>query len=155
MNCRIIVYDLEYSLDRLPCLVKSRELAGAGRVEKPEDAYRIFEKVFHPALKTEEYVYLMCCDGAGNIVGMFVVSHGTVVSALQNIRGIMLRALLCNASGIIVAHNHPSGECRISREDEECFQKLKEICRIMEVALLDNLILGCGSYLSFKEERLL
>lgn len=155
MNSRIIVYDLEYNMNRLPCLVKCGEYAGVWKVEKPEDAYKIFEKVFCPGLKTEEYVYLMCCDSAGYIVGMFVVSQGTVVSALQNIRGIMLRALLCNASGIIVAHNHPSGECKISKEDEGCFQKLKEICGMMEVALLDNLILGCGNYLSFKEERLL
>ena len=153
----IKVFKVEYDLERMPCLVKEHDTMYSDEitVEAPKTAFEILNDVFHPALKTEEYIYLMACDTAGHVKGLFVVSQGMVNGTLLNIQGIFTRTLLCNASKIIVAHNHPSRNCFISKEDEACCNKLKAACEIMEITLLDFMILGEWEYCSFREKYLL
>ena len=67
----------------------------------------------------------------------------------------MQRALLCNASRIMVAHNHPSGDSSPSREDKKSTMKIKEACDLMGISLLDHIIIGEDEYFSFKAEGLL
>ena len=151
------VYSLEYDFDRKCSLVKERDTIFSDEiaVNNAKTAYNIFNQVFFPATKTEEYMYLMCLDAQLKVKGLFVVSQGSINSALQNIRGIFTRALLCNATCIITAHNHPSGECIISKQDEQCYKKLKAACEIVGITLMDFLILYDWEYYSFNEKGLL
>lgn len=148
------VYSLEYDLDRKCSLVKERDTIFSDEivVNNVKTAYNIFNQVFFPATKTEEYMYLMCLDAQLKVKGLFVVSQGSINSALQNIRGIFTRALLCNATCIITAHNHPSGECIISKQDEQCYKKLKKSGELMEITIADNIIIGNDKFVSFNEK---
>lgn len=150
------IYEVRYNKCRKPHLVRvaDTEVKKSTRVESPEEAWRVFEAAFSASMQSEEYVYLMCCDSKMYIIGLFIVSHGNVNSALINMYGIFQRVLLCNAASIIVAHNHPSGKCDISMDDRKVFDKLKDACKLMEVNLQDNMILGNKRYLSFREEDL-
>ncbi len=60
-------------------------------------------------------------------------------------------ALLANAVGIIVAHNHPSGEAKPSAEDKELTKRLKEACNLVGINLVDHIIVGNGKYTSFMD----
>lgn len=153
----IKVFRMEYDLDKLPCLEVEHHIGYSDLfiVDKPKVAYDIFREAFHPELKVEEYMYLMACDAADHVKGLFIVSQGMVNGTLLNIHGIMVRALLCGANRIIVAHNHPSGNCVISKEDEVCCKQLKSACEIMGITLMDFMILGDWKYSSFKEMWLL
>lgn len=153
----IKVFRMEYDLFRLPCLEEEYSIGYVDSfvIDKPRIAYEIFREAFRPELKVEEYMYLMACDAADHVKGLFIVSQGMINGTLLNVYGIMQRALLCGASQIIVAHNHPSGECNISKEDEACCKQLKSACDIMGITLMDFMILGNCEYSSFKEKWLL
>jgi DNA repair protein RadC len=76
---------------------------------------------------------------------------GTVVD-IRIILGIALKSL---ATGIIIAHTHPSGELKPSKANIDLTQKLKVACKKMEITLLDHFIITTESYFSFKDDELL
>ena len=149
------VYRLEYDFDRKVRSVKEYDTGYADgyMVTEPKHVFDMIESTFKASLQPEEFMYLICCDVKMRVKGLFIVSHGGVTGTLQNMRGIFMRALLSNAVNIIVAHNHPSGECEPSRKDILCNEKLEEACAIMEITLVDNIILGNGKYYSFKADK--
>ena len=67
----------------------------------------------------------------------------------------MQRALLCNASRIMIAHNHPSGNSEPSREDKKTTENIRKACDLIGIPLLDHIIIGEDEYFSFKGEGLL
>ena len=89
------------------------------------------------------------------VIGAFEICVGTIDTSLVNIRGILQRALLCNASRIMISHNHPSGEPNPSKADKDTTMKIKHACEIMGITLLDHIIIGEDDMFSFKAEGLL
>ncbi|WP_054679471.1 JAB domain-containing protein [Lacticaseibacillus sharpeae] len=83
------------------------------------------------------------------------VFSGTVNASLVSPREIMQTALLCNASSIIIAHNHPSCNPQPSRADEDTCEEIALACQVMGIRLLDNLIVTPHNYFSFREDGLL
>lgn len=102
----------------------------------------------------EEEVYMLACNTRGRLLGIFMVSHGTVDATLISPREIFLRALLIGASRIIVVHNHPSKDTTPSKEDIKVTKRIKEAGEIIGIKVLDHIIIG-GGFTSFKEEGLL
>ena len=76
---------------------------------------------------------------------------GTVV----DIRMILKNCLLYNASQLIIAHNHPSGNKRASEADKQITQKLNEAAKLMDILLLDHIIIAGNEYLSMSDEGLI
>ena len=84
------------------------------------------------------------------IIKMQQQSKGGIAGTIVDVRLILKDAILCKASGIILAHNHPSGELRPSQQDIEITQKIKQSAKIMEIAVLDHVIIsGTSGYYSF------
>lgn len=119
-------------------------------LNNPEKIYRMLCDVFCHNRQTEEYLYLLYFNTKCRLQGVFEVSHGTVSSTLCNAREIFQKALLCNASCIALAHNHPSMDITPSMEDVGFYRKIKAASELMGVSLLDSIIVGNGYY-SFKE----
>jgi DNA repair protein RadC len=63
--------------------------------------------------------------------------------------------LILNASALIVAHNHPSGDSKPSREDIEMTRELKAAAKALEVELHDHVVIGHGNHASFRSLGLL
>ena len=74
----------------------------------------------------------------------------TGIETICSSREIFIKALLCGASGIVIAHNHPSGDTTPSKEDIESYNRLKEAVRVIGINVLDSVIVGDGHY-SFVE----
>ena len=84
------------------------------------------------------------------------VSKGGLSGTVTDVRLIFQGAIKANASGIIVCHNHPSGNLNPSESDTKITHKIKEAGNIMDIQLLDHLILTMdGSYYSFADNGLL
>ena len=83
-----------------------------------------------------------------------MISLGTVNASLLSTRDVFMEALKCRASNIMLLHNHPSGDPRPSRQDIIITQKMKEAGELMDIPLIDHIILGDGTYTSFKEKDL-
>ena len=139
-------------------LVKEDEnnyLENSEALTYPSMVASALNEIFNLENQTDEHFVMLCLNTKNRIIGAFEVCVGTIDASLINIRGIMQRALLCNASRIMVAHNHPSGDSSPSREDKKSTMKIKDACDLMGISLLDHIIIGEDEYFSFKAEGLL
>ena len=131
--------------DNLNVLVKERAYnykTENSHLESADKVVKMMCDVFQIHLRAEEYVYLLSLDAKCKVLGIFEVGHGTVNACLLHTREIMIRNVLCGASAFIVAHNHPSGELSISRDDVSTTKKLYEAGELMGIHLLDHIIIG-------------
>ena len=101
-----------------------------------------------------EHFVAITLDGASRVINTRVISIGTLNQSLVHPREVFRPALLDNAAGIIVAHNHPSGQCEASIEDKRVTKRLKEVGTIIGIELLDHIILTATDHLSLRDEGL-
>jgi DNA repair protein RadC len=121
------------------------------KITSPGDAAVIGKEFMRIHEEPEEYMYMICMNVKNKVIGVFEISHGTVNASLVTPREVFQKALLANASSIIVLHNHPSGDCTPSREDIEVTKRLVEAGKIVNVDVLDHIIIG-DQYTSLKEK---
>ena len=79
------------------------------------------------------------------------LSHGGITETAVDVRLIMKYALQANATIIAIAHNHPSGNTRPSRDDEQLTMRVAEACRTMRIHFCDHIIVTDGDYYSFRD----
>ncbi len=101
-----------------------------------------------------EYLLALSIDNAGKLAAIEVVSIGTVNATLAEPREIFKHAILANAAGIVMVHNHTSGRCVPSEEDMATTKRIEKAGKILGIPLMDHIIVGDG-YFSFQTEGLL
>jgi DNA repair protein RadC len=84
-----------------------------------------------------------------------VMFRGTLAQTSVHPREIVKRALALNAGAVVLAHNHPSGMAEPSRADELVTQAVRAALQLVEVRVLDHLVVGAGSVMSFAERGLM
>lgn len=141
--------------DKLPVMEKTLICSEEIQVNNPEKVFQMLNNYFRLGSRTEEYVYLIAVDTKSHILGVFELSHGNVSSSFSGTREIFMKALLCGAAGIIIAHNHPSGDVSPSRLDIQTARNLVSAGRLMEISLMDYLICSNKNYFSFMEHEML
>ena len=117
-----------------------------------EKAAKLAETILKDA--DREYLLVISVDSKGRPLAIEIVSIGTVNATLAEPREIFKHAILANAAGIILVHNHPSGDCIPSGEDEEMTRRISESGKLLGIPVRDHVIIGDG-YFSFLEEGLL
>ena len=123
------------------------------RISTPEDARRILELMFQFEKQAEEIFAMLVLDTKNQIIGGFEVSRGSLNSSIVHPREVFKRAILVNASSIILAHNHPSGDVEPSHEDRVLTHRLQEGGKLLGTPIIDHIVCGTGgAYYSFKEE---
>ena len=126
-----------------------------GKLNTPEGIYHFMEDNYQMSSLTEEHVYMLALDSKCQLIGVFKISTGTVNASIVDVRGLFVKALLCNAVHIVLIHNHPSGdEKNPSIEDIRITKKLSEGSNILGLSFLDHIIIG-NSYKSLKESGLM
>lgn len=109
------------------------------QAELEDDEREVFMVIFldnrHCLIKTEKLFF------------------GTINQAEVHPREIIKAALKYNAASIIIAHNHPSGNCEPSEADRILTQRIETACELVNVRLLDHIIVGKGDYYSFEEDK--
>lgn len=102
-----------------------------------------------------EVFYVLYLSQSSSVIRCEHIGKGGLTSTVADIRIILKNALLNSASRLIVAHNHPSGNLKPSREDIAMTEKLKEAASLMDIKLLDHLVIGDNNYCSMADEGLL
>ena len=102
-----------------------------------------------------EKVVLLLLDAQNRITGLVDLFAGTVDQCHVYPREILKAAITANAVGIILAHNHPSGAVRPSREDEALTETVEKACRLVGIKLLDHVIVGEEGHFSFRQAGIL
>ena len=100
-------------------------------------------------------IYLTTKNKLLKIVDIETNAEGTVDQAAVYPRKIVRKALECNASALILAHNHPSGDHKPSDDDLVLTNTIKDAFKHFDIRILDHIVVGDGNYYSFKENKLL
>lgn len=102
--------------------------------------------------KEQEHLMAIYLNNQNQIIDERVISIGTKNRSLASPSDILRYAVRCNASSIIVAHNHPSGSVTPSGNDRDFTRDLMECCKLFEIVLLDHVVVGRDTYYSFREK---
>jgi len=106
--------------------------------------------------KAGEEFHSVYLNTKNEIIGMEMISKGTLNASLVHPREVFKGALLANANALILAHNHPSGNVEPSSADRQVTALLVNAGNILDVKILDHVIIGSKSrFYSFKEHSLI
>lgn len=122
------------------------------KISSSADAVEAFRAIWSQSIELREECYLLLLNRANQVLGWFRVSEGGVAGTILDPRLIFGVALKCNAVGVILAHNHPSGNLKPSGADLSQTKRLVEGGKILEISFLDHLILTSEGYYSFADE---
>jgi DNA repair protein RadC len=126
-------------------------------VKCSRDAYNIFmENWNRDIIEFVEEFKILLMNRSNSVLGILEISKGGISGTVTDVRVIFQAAIKGNASGIICAHNHPSGNLNPSESDTRLTQKIKEAGNLMDIQLLDHLILTTkDNYYSFADNGLI
>ena len=127
------------------------------QIKCSKDAFDIFMDNWDlDSIEHIEEFKLLLMNRSNSVLGLLPVSKGGISGTVTDIRLIYQAAIKANASGIIVCHNHPSGNTNPSESDTRLTQKIKEAGMVMDIQLLDHLIIiNDSNYYSFADNGLL
>jgi DNA repair protein RadC len=111
-------------------------------VTSSSDAYVIL-KEYYPEnqIALKEYFVVMYLNQANRVIGVQKLSIGGLTSAVADVRLLFGTALKVLATGVVISHNHPSGNTRPSLQDRNLTKQVKEAGKLLDIKLLDHLIL--------------
>lgn len=131
----------------------AQEIPDKPQISGSNDAYQIM-KLHLADLRTEEFwaIYL---NQSNKVIHIAQLTQGGINQSIVDIRIVFKTALEHFATGLIISHNHPSGNLKPSQEDIKITKQIKEAGNMMNIQLLDHLIITQNSYLSFADENIL
>lgn len=121
------------------------------KIQKAEDVYTlVYGELSH---QTQEHVLVIFLDSSYGLITSEIIFTGTMTYAVLHPREIFQKALLYKAYGIILVHNHPSGECSPSTFDISITKRCVTISKLLDIVLLDHVIVSKHGYYSFQESQ--
>lgn len=132
---------------------KLSEVPEVPQIKCSKDVADIFQPLLSD-LPHEEF-WILFLNRSNKVINRMKLSQGGVSGTVTDVRMVMKRAIECLASGIIVCHNHPSGNLNPSDADTKITQKIKDAGMLMDIQLLDHLIITDREYYSFADNGLL
>lgn len=106
-------------------------------------------------IELQEEFKILLLNRANNVLGIYNLSRGGTTGTVVDAKLVFSVALKCNASSIIIAHNHPSSNLTPSEADKTITNKLKQAGKLLDITLLDHLIVTKDNFYSFLDEGLL
>lgn len=98
-----------------------------------------------------EEIWAIYLNRANRVIARCRISSGSSTASVFDTKKVVRTALLAHAEGVIICHNHPSGNCRPSGPDDAITRKLKAACESLELTFLDHLILTSDSFFSYSD----
>lgn len=142
-----LIYELQLSY-------KAKGHGNLKKIQSSSSAFQLLQTIFDQELiaAREEFVVLYL-NRASQVIGYHRAFQGGVASVVCDPKIILGVALKSFASGLILAHNHPSGNLSPSEADLTLTSRIKNACKEMDITLIDHLILSHdGKYFSFADE---
>ncbi|MDA3910331.1 MAG: DNA repair protein RadC [Bacteroidales bacterium] len=143
-------------------LLAALELGRRRKAEKSEKvqtisssmaAYELLAPMMEDRLNEEFWILYL--DRANHVIDRLRLSQGGTAATIMDVKIIIKIALEKLAHGIILSHNHPSGNLKPSKADIHVTEKIQEAAKLFDIKLLDHLIIANNDYFSFNDEDLL
>lgn len=123
------------------------------KVMGPGDAYDFARNFFSDDIDIYESCFIILTDRANRIIGWYKVSSGGLDATIIDKKIVCKVAIDSLCSGVILVHNHPSGEVKPSKSDIQQTTDVKKALGVFDITLLDHIILSDQAYYSFAEEK--
>jgi DNA repair protein RadC len=101
----------------------------------------------------QEQFVVLYLNRANRVIGSYQLSKGGITGTIADVRLILSVALKTLATGLILAHNHPSGNLKPSEADKQITSKIKQAAKLLDIELIDHIILSINGYYSFKDDE--
>jgi DNA repair protein RadC len=123
------------------------------KIVSSEIAARFLKEIVKIHNEPEEVMILICFDNKCKAISYCEVSRGTLTQTLVHPREIFKRAIALNSQSIMMAHNHPSGDCKPSLEDDTFTENIATVGNILGIRVVDHIIIGKEDYYSYSESN--
>jgi len=122
------------------------------RVRTPSEASEYADQLRE---RDRECFGVILLDARNRAIGLHVATVGTIDTSIIDPGAVFKAALLANAAGVLLTHNHPSGDETPSAEDLRITKQLVEAGRVLNIPVLDHVVLGGpGRFVSMREQGL-
>lgn len=126
------------------------------KISGSRDAYNVLMENWDKSkIEFIEQFKVMLLNRANKVLGIFEVSSGSATGTVADPKLIFAAAIKGNACGIILSHNHPSGNLHPSQADIDLTKKMKDCGKLLEIQVLDHVIVTTEGYYSFADEGLI
>jgi DNA repair protein RadC len=122
------------------------------KITSSNESFKFIKQFYKDDIEIFESVFILLLNNANQTIGYAKISQGGITGTVVDVRLVAKYAVESLASGIILAHNHPSGNLNPSNADIEITQKVKNALKLLDVILLDHIILTDKNYYSFLDE---
>jgi len=151
MNENPILQVAEIEISYRPAVKPSERL----KINSSVDAALVLVSIWKLPLELRESFYALFLNRDNRVLGYLLVSVGGISGTVIDPKTVFQAALKANATSILLAHNHPSGNPQPSDADIQITNKLKEAGQLLDINLLDHLIIMPEGYTSFADEGML
>ena len=122
------------------------------KISNSQGAYEILTNLFpENTMDYRETFIVLYLNRANQVLGYSVISQGGTSNTTVDIKMVIQTALLANASCIMLAHNHPSGNLHPSSDDNRMTNRIIDAAKLFDISVLDHLIITNESYYSFTD----
>jgi DNA repair protein RadC len=126
------------------------------KVQTSAQAYEILLSTWNPnTIEYREEFKVLLLNQASRVLGIIDISLGGVAATIVDAKIVFGAALKANASSILLAHNHPSGNTQPSEPDKHLTNKLKQAGKLLDIKVLDHIIVSTEGFYSFADEGML
>lgn len=122
-------------------------------VTSSQYAYSLIKDCWDPGkIEFLEQFKVLLLNQSNKVLGIYEVSSGGITSTVVDVRLLFAAALKAGAAGLIIAHNHPSGNVLPSEPDKHITKKISMAGEVLDIKLLDHLIVTSEHYYSFADQ---
>jgi DNA repair protein RadC len=121
------------------------------RVERPTMAVEYFQEFADGA--SQESLFVLIVDGRNNLIGIKEVYRGTATGTSVRIAELLSPVLMNNGVGMVLIHNHPSGDHESSDQDDYLTEEVIKAARLMDIEMLDHLVIGKDGFTSIRSNK--
>ncbi len=122
------------------------------KITSSQKAYEIILSSWSKkTIELQEEFKVILLNNSNEVLGIYPLSKGGITGCIVDIRLIFAVALKCNATGIILTHNHPSGKLKPSFQDITTTKKVKSASLILDIQLLDHIIITKNGFYSLSD----
>ena len=132
---------------------KSEAVIDKVKLTSSKEAYEYLRPVLED-LPHEEF-WILFLNRANKIIGKQLIGRGGISQTTADVKIVFKKSIDKQASAIILAHNHPSGNIKPSESDIQLTRKIKKGSELLDIQVLDHLIIGDGNYFSFNDSGMM
>lgn len=131
-------------------IYKRPAISSTEKVKCCDDMVKVFrDLITEGKIDHKEFFLIALLSQNNQVLGVSRISMGSTSSTCLNIKEIFQLVIKTNSSAIILCHNHPSGNLNPSEHDILITRKVKELCELCDISLLDHIILTTEGHSSF------